>query len=106
MKAHNLKMQAELAALTSRTPSTRSNASAASQEPEKERDNRKIWIAGFPRPLLAKVMTAHATQLIHQHVPNGITALPKTHDFQTAYSIIFDSNETAKDFLLRARTLG
>eukprot|EP00959_Pyramimonas_sp_CCMP1952_P235426 4919624-Pyramimonas_sp.AAC.1 len=76
MKAHNLKMQAELAALSSRTPSTRSNASAASQEPEKERDNRKIWIAGFPRPLLAKVMSAHATQLIQQHAPNGITAMP------------------------------
>ncbi|CAK0827021.1 unnamed protein product [Prorocentrum cordatum] len=106
MKAHTLKMQAELAALSSRTPSTRSNASAASLEPEKERDNRKIWIAGFPRPLLAKVMSAHATQLIQKHVPNGITAMPKSHNFQTAYSIIFDSNEAAKDFLMRARTLG
>ncbi|CAK0833934.1 unnamed protein product [Prorocentrum cordatum] len=62
-----------------------------------------IWIAGFPRPVLASAMTRHAIQ---RYAPHSVAAIPKCHIFfQSAYSIVFDSIENAKDFLTRDRTL-
>eukprot|EP00959_Pyramimonas_sp_CCMP1952_P365041 7644208-Pyramimonas_sp.AAC.1 len=55
---------------------------------------------------MGTVMTKYATDLIKRRVPDGDTAMPKVHNFQSAYIIIFDSNSNAKDFLTRARTLG
>eukprot|EP00959_Pyramimonas_sp_CCMP1952_P212337 4443165-Pyramimonas_sp.AAC.1 len=105
LEAATRRSAASVAAASSSSASSTSSGHSRSL-PSPDSNPLRVWIAGFPRALLATVLQKHADELLARHAPVTTVAKPKIHNFTTAYSIAFETNEQAEEFVQRVKALG
>ena len=112
LKSRFEKVESDLANLISR-PLARDAPGAAGGQPAPPAeaglaaDRRQVWVGGFPRPLLKRVLEACANDLERAMLQSYKTGLQKVcYNQNKSFAFVFDTVDSAKWFLEQTRTVG